>query len=98
MKFQVPGQERVDLVFIFRRFGSAGNIEEAAAGFQEPGSPFQHGLLPGRERGQVAFPEPALDSRVAPDDAEGGTRDVQDHGVQGGGFQGESEAASARRG
>ena len=56
MKFRVPGQERVDLIFIFRRFGRTGNIEEGAAGFQKPGSPFQHGLLPGRERTQIAFP------------------------------------------
>ncbi len=88
MKFRVSGQERAYLLFIFCRFGGAGDIEEAAAGFQEPGGRLQHGLLPGRERGQVAFPEPALDLRVTPDDAQGGARDVQDHGVQGARFSG----------
>jgi len=68
----------------------AGDIEEPAARFQEPGGGFQHGLLPGRERGQVAFPEAALDLRVTPNYAQGGTRNVQDHRVQGGGFQRES--------
>ena len=89
MKFRVSGQKSAYLVFIFRRFGGAGDVEKAAAGFQEAGGGLQHGLLTGGKGGQVAFPEPGLDLRMAPDYAQGRAWHVQDHRVQGSGFQGE---------
>ncbi len=70
MKFRVSGQEMVNLGLIFLGFGGAGDIKETAARFYEPGSLRKHGSLAAGECGQVIFLKPALDLRVAPQDAQ----------------------------